>query len=49
MIGYGSVSETAKASVTYEGLISQRLLKVQSSLLRNKKGENHWGGLSFSN
>ena len=31
MIGYGTVSETAKASVTYEGLISLRLLKVQSS------------------
>jgi hypothetical protein len=35
MIGYGSVSETAKASVTNEGLISQRLLKVQSSFHRN--------------
>jgi len=32
MIGYGSVSETAKASVFNEGLISLRMLKVQSSL-----------------
>ncbi len=31
MIGYGTVSETAKASVTNEGLINLRLLKVQSS------------------
>ncbi len=30
-IGYGTVSETAKASVTNEGLINLRLLKVQSS------------------
>jgi hypothetical protein len=35
MIGYGSASETAKASVNYEGLINQSLLKVQSSLLGN--------------
>jgi hypothetical protein len=34
LIGYGTVSETAKASVTYEGLISQRLLKVQSTRWR---------------
>jgi hypothetical protein len=32
MIGYETVSETAKASVLNEGLISQRVLKVQSSL-----------------
>ena len=31
MIGHGTVSETAKASVTDEGLISLRLLKVQSN------------------
>jgi hypothetical protein len=30
MIGHETVSETAKASVTNEGLISPRLLKVQS-------------------
>ena len=35
MIGYGSVSETAKASVINDGLINQRLLKVQSSFLGN--------------
>jgi hypothetical protein len=32
MIGYGTVSETAKASVFNEGLISLRMLKVQSVL-----------------
>jgi hypothetical protein len=48
MIGYGTVSETAKASVLNEGLISQRVLKVQSSLLGNKK-ESAWGGLAYSN
>ena len=37
MIGNGTVSETAKASVADEGLINLRLLKVQSSLLGNKK------------
>ena len=31
MIGYGSVSETAKISVIDEGLINLRLLKVQST------------------
>jgi hypothetical protein len=31
MIGYETVSETAKASVSCEGLISLRVLKVQSS------------------
>lgn len=36
MIGYETVSETAKASVLNEDLISQRVLKVQSSLLGNK-------------
>jgi hypothetical protein len=35
MIGYGSVSETAKASVTNEGLISPRLLEVQSNFPGN--------------
>ena len=35
MIDYGTVSETAKASVINEGLISPRLLKVQSILLGN--------------
>jgi hypothetical protein len=30
MIGYETVSETAKASVIYDGLINPRLLKVQS-------------------
>ncbi len=49
MIGNGTVSETAKASVLNEGLISQRVLKVQSSLQGNLKGENHWGGLAYSN
>ena len=48
MIGNGTVSETAKASVLNEGLISQRVLKVQSSLQGNLKG-TAWGGLSFSN
>ena len=31
MIGYETVSETAKASVLNDGLINQRVLKVQSS------------------
>jgi hypothetical protein len=35
MIGYGSVSETAKVSVFNEGLINLRMLKVQSSHIRN--------------
>ena len=35
MIGYGTVSETAKASVFVEGLINLRMLKVQSTLLGN--------------
>ena len=48
MIGNGTVSETAKASVFNEGLINPRMLKVQSSLLRNKK-ETAWGGLAYSN
>jgi len=37
MIGQGSVSETAKASVNNEGLINPSLLKVQSSLIGNYK------------
>ena len=41
MIGNGTVSETAKASVFNEGLINLRMLKVQSSLLGNKEGINH--------
>jgi hypothetical protein len=49
MIGYETVSETAKASVFVEGLINLRMLKVQSSLLGNMEGINHWGGLSYSN
>jgi hypothetical protein len=48
MIGHETVSETAKASVSNEGLISQRMLKVQSTLLGNKK-ETAWGGLAYSN
>ena len=35
MIGYGSVSETAKVSVFNEGLIILRMLKVQSGLYGN--------------
>jgi hypothetical protein len=38
MIGHGSVSETAKASVSDEGLISPRMLKVQSGPYRNIGG-----------
>jgi hypothetical protein len=34
LIGHDSVSETAKASVTYEDLINLRLLKVQSTRWR---------------
>jgi hypothetical protein len=48
MIGNGTVSETAKASVLNEGLISQRVLKVQSSLQGNLR-ETAWGGLAYSN
>jgi hypothetical protein len=48
MIGNGTVSETAKASVINEGLINLRLLKVQSSLLGNKR-DSAWGGLAYSN
>jgi hypothetical protein len=48
MIGNGTVSETAKASVINDGLINPRLLKVQSSLLGNKK-DTAWGGLAYSN
>ena len=49
MIGYETVSETAKALVIYDGLINLRLLKVQSSFHGNMEGYNHWGGLSYSN
>ena len=38
MIGNGTVSETAKASVINEGLINLRLPKVQSSFLGNMEG-----------
>lgn len=48
MIGYETVSETAKALVIYDGLINLRLLKVQSSFHGNMGGYNHWGGLSYS-
>lgn len=37
MIGHDSVSETAKVSVLNEGLISPRVLKVQSKLHRDMK------------
>jgi hypothetical protein len=49
MIGNGTVSETAKASVINEGLINQRLPKVQSSLLGNMEENTTWGGLAYSN
>ena len=49
MIGYGTVSETAKASVINEGLINLRLPKVQSNLLGNMRGNTTWGGLAYSN
>ena len=49
MIGNGTVSETAKASVINEGLINLRLPKVQSSLLGNMEGNTTWGGLAYSN
>ena len=49
MIGNGTVSETAKASVINEGLINLRLLKVKSSLLGNMRGNTTWGGLAYSN
>jgi hypothetical protein len=48
MIGYGSVSETAKALANNDGLINLNLLKVQSTLLGNLK-DTSWGGLAFSN
>ena len=48
MIGNGTVSETAKASVINEGLINLRLPKVQSSLQGNLK-DTTWGGLAYSN
>jgi len=49
MIGYETVSETAKASVFNEGLINLRMLKVQSSFLGNMEGNTTWGGLAYSN
>jgi hypothetical protein len=49
MIGYGTVSETAKASVFNEGLINLRMLKVQSNLLGNMEEMITWGGLAYSN
>ena len=48
MIGHGTVSETAKASVFNEGLINLRMLKVQSVLLGNMEWKPR-GGLSFNN
>ena len=48
MIGNGTVSETAKASVFNEGLINQRMLKVQSILQGNLE-DSAWGGLAYSN
>jgi len=48
-IGYETVSETAKASVTNESLINLRLLKVQSILYGNIEGNTTWGGLAYSN
>ena len=41
MIGYETVSETAKASVTNESLTNLRLLKVQSILYGNIEGKPH--------
>ncbi len=38
MIGYGSVSEIAKVSVVYEGLINLRRSKVRSSPIGNYGG-----------
>ena len=49
MIGYGTVSETAKASVSDEGLINPRMLKVQSSPLGNMGDITFRGGLAYSN
>ena len=49
MIGDGTVSETAKASVFNDGLINLRMLKVQSSLLGNMEDHTTWGGLAYSN
>ena len=49
LIGYGTVSETAKASVFDEGLINLRMLKVQSILPGNLEGITTWGGLAYSN
>lgn len=48
MIGYGSVSETAKALANNDGLINLNSLKVQSTLLGNLKDTSR-GGLAFSN
>ena len=48
MIGYGTVSETAKASVFNDGLINLRMLKVQSVLLGNMEWKPR-GGLCYSN
>jgi hypothetical protein len=45
MVGHGSVSEIAMASVTNEGLAILRLLKVRSSPLGNQWGQP-WGGLN---
>jgi hypothetical protein len=47
MIGHGSVSETAKASVIYEGLINLRSLKVQSSRWRKSVDKNVSHGVAL--
>jgi hypothetical protein len=47
MIGNGTVSETAKASVINDGLINPRLLKVQSSLQGNLEGRKPLGWFSI--
>ena len=49
MIGYGTASETAKASVSDEGLINPRMLKVQSVSYGNIGGFTLRGGLAYSN
>jgi hypothetical protein len=49
MIGHGSVSETAKVSVFNEGLISLRMLKVQSGPIGNYREYAGRGGLAYSN
>jgi hypothetical protein len=48
MVGHGPLSETAKASVIYDGLTTLRLLKVQSGLIgdyREKSNHKGWIGI----